>query len=50
MLYHLPNTSLSWDVVCDLTKDIQKLGLNILKFLVSSIAAQNQGVGEFFLE
>lgn len=44
MLYLLPHTSLSWDVFCNLTKDIQRLSLNILKFLVSDIAAQNQGV------
>jgi len=43
MLYLLPNTSLCWDVFCNLTKDIQKLSVNILKFLVSNIAGQNQG-------
>lgn len=37
------NSSLSSDVFCNLTTVIQKLGLNILKFLVSNVAAQNQG-------
>lgn len=43
MLYPLPNSSFSLDIFCSLTKVIQKLGLNILKFLVSNVAAQNQG-------
>lgn len=43
MLCLLPNSSLSWDVSCNFTTVIQKLGLNIMKLLMSNVAAQNQG-------
>lgn len=43
MVYLLPNSSLSLDVFCNLTTVIMKVGLNILKFLMSNVAAQNQG-------